>query len=777
MVMLGTLPVLVVGGIATYIATTRLTQETTEERQRLANEIGAHMEEFVTDRLHDVEAIAANPMVIDPDVRKTVPPENILQYLESYIERDPTYSVITVAQADGGYVYLNNDPNLPFLTRIAEVPPEAYDPTYKLFAVRNVPYYLGVRDTGRPTLSVRASSVTARTGIFVAVPTFTDATRRQFANMVYSRTYAEDVSQVISRQLLSELAGTDEEGSSIKFSVMNHPPLYFEKTPDGKEQEILSSRIQTEDGTVKIDGQEFQPGGAIFTKQNQVFVSDDNQGAGVEMQSIFPKYAELSKSGVAATTTDVSLADGQKYLLTYAPVSQVEGLSYDWGVLLYEPTATAFAPQRTLVLTLLSGTLITAVLVAIVAAYLSNRATQPILEATQAINQLGQGDLDARLAIQGEDEIAQLGWNINTMADQLQHLIAQQEEATLQQTDLADQQRQEKEALQQELAQLLEAIADASSGDLTVRAELTAGEIGIIGDVFNSIIENLRKIVVQVKTATNQVNASVGDNESAIRQLADEALAQVDEITSTLNSVEQMSQSIQAVANSAREAAEVARAASTTAQDGGVAIEQTVASILTLRSTVAETARKVKQLGESSQQISQVVSLINEIAIKTNMLAVNASIEAAHAGEEGQGFAVVAREVGELAEKSAAATKEIEQIVKNIQTGTREVVEAMEAGTMQVVEGTQLVQETRKSLERIVEVSVKMDQLLHSISEATVSQAETSQTVANLMKQITRSSEQTSDSSRHVAGSLRQTVDIAQELQTAVGQFKVGTED
>lgn len=771
---LGTLPVLIVGGISTYIATHRLAQEANEERQRIAKQIAFEMQEFTESRLHDVEAIAGNPLVIEPDIRKTVSAEAALQYLESYIDRDPTYSLLTIVQPDGGYTYLENSPNYPWTTRRSDNPPEAYDPNYKLFAVRNVPYFLTVRDTLRPTLSIRASSVTGKSAFYVAVPALKQTTDQSLAYVVYSRTYTDQISQFIGGIINEILVETDEEDNPFKFGVITHDKSYFETTSDGEEKEVVSTRIKVDDGIVKIDGQEFQPGGAFFTKENQVFVTNDSYPLGEEMQNVFPKYAQLRQQGELAITTDVSQKDGQKYLITYAPVGDLEGLSYDWGVLLYEPTATAFASQRLLILTLLSGTLISAILVALIATYLANRMTKPILETTDAVTQLGQGDLSARVTIRGQDEIAQLGWNVNTMADQLQELIAQQEQATRQQTELADRERQEKETLQYELLQLLEAIEGASHGDLTVRAELTAGEIGIIGDVFNSIIESLRKIVVQVKDATQQVNASVGENESAIQQLADEALSQMEEITGTLNSVEQMSESIRAVASSAREAALVAQQASTMAQDGDKAVEQTVTSILNLRATVAETAKKVKRLGESSQQISQVVSLINEIAIKTNMLAVNASIEAAHAGEEGQGFAVVAREVGELAEKSAAATKEIEQIVKTIQAETREVVEAMEAGTLQVVEGTQLVQKTRKSLEQIVGVSAQIDQLLHSISEATVSQANTSQTVENLMKQITKASEQTSDASRHIAGSLQKTVSIAQELQTTVGQFNVG---
>ena len=205
-------------------------------------------------------------------------------------------------------------------------------------------------------------------------------------------------------------------------------------------------------------------------------------------------------------------------------------------------------------------------------------------------------------------------------------------------------------------------------------------------------------------------------------------------------------------------------------------MERTVESISQLRSTVAETAKKVKRLGESSQQISKVISLINQIALQTNLLAINASIEAARAGEEGRGFAVVAEEVGELAAQSTAATKEIEQIVENIQLETSEVVEAMELGTSQVVEGTRLVEETKQSLGQIVEVSRQIDQLVQSISGATVSQAQTSESVTKLMEEIAQISEKTSDSSRTVSGSLQETVAIAQQLQASVGAFKVGDE-
>ncbi len=356
------------------------------------------------------------------------------------------------------------------------------------------------------------------------------------------------------------------------------------------------------------------------------------------------------------------------------------------------------------------------------------------------------------------------------------NLFNQREAARMETEQLSEDRRQQKEQLQRQLIDLLSDVEGASHGDLTVRAEVTAGEIGTVADFFNSIIESLRQIVTQVKQSAIQVSASLGENEDAVRRLSEDALQQAKETTRTLDSVEQMTQSIQRVADSAQQAVKVARTASETAELGGNAMDLTVQNILSLRETVGETAKKVKRLGESSQQISKVVSLINQIAMQTNLLAINAGIEAARAGEEGQGFAVVAEEVGELAARSAAATQEIEKIVDIIQRETNQVVEAMEQSTAQVVEGTHRVEDAKKSLTQIVEVSRQIDLLVQSISDATVSQVQTSASVSKLMKEVAQVSERTSDSSLLVSAAIRQTVEIAQGLQDSVGAFEVGEE-
>jgi len=355
-----------------------------------------------------------------------------------------------------------------------------------------------------------------------------------------------------------------------------------------------------------------------------------------------------------------------------------------------------------------------------------------------------------------------------------QSILAEQERERLElQKSLAEQERQRSESLQRELLSLVSDVEGATNGDLTVRAQISAGEIGIVADFFNAIIENLRDIVRQVKQSAGLVNISVDTNNIAIQNLAEDANSQAQQLESALQSVEQMTNSIQQVANSAQQAANASISAANTAKNGSMVIEQSVQSILQLRQTVAETAKKVKRLGEASQQISKIVVLIDQIALKTNMLAVNASIEAALAGEEGRGFAVVAEEVGALAAQSATATKEIESLVESIQQETSEVVQAMEASTVQVVEGTNLVEEARKSLSQIMQVSRQVNELFQEISLATTSQVQTSESVRSLMFTLSQQSQNSSEVSRNVSIALQETAEVANQLQASVQTFKV----
>ncbi len=381
-----------------------------------------------------------------------------------------------------------------------------------------------------------------------------------------------------------------------------------------------------------------------------------------------------------------------------------------------------------------------------------------------------RGDMTPRASIYSEDEFGRLAASFNQM---IQSIVSNTNEAQRK----AAEQEQAKEDLQRQVIRLLDDVEGAARGDLTVQAEVTADVLGAVADSFNLTIQNLREIVNQVKIAARQVNESSRENEAFARSLSSDALRQAEELSVTLNSVQMMTESIQRVAESAREADQVAKLASETAIKGGEAVERTVAGILDIRETVAETTRKVKRLGESSQEISKIVGLISQIASRTNLLALNASIEAARAGDAGRGFAIVADEVRQLADRAAKASKEIEQIVLQIQSETSNVQQAMEVGTQQVIDGTKRAEQARQSLTDIIQVSHRIETLVLSITEDTVKQTETSRTVSQVMQSVELTAQETSQESQRVSASLQNLVGVARSLQDSVERFRVDSGD
>ncbi|KYC40261.1 chemotaxis protein [Scytonema hofmannii PCC 7110] len=408
------------------------------------------------------------------------------------------------------------------------------------------------------------------------------------------------------------------------------------------------------------------------------------------------------------------------------------------------------------------------------ASFMGNIAFKQIRRTTKDLqiqfDAVSKGNLNVQATVYSEDELGQLAASFNEMA---RVIFTTTHEATRK----AQEQEEAKENLQRQVIRLLDDVEGAARGDLTVQAEVTADVLGAVADAFNLTIQNLRDIVQQVKVAAREVTRGATNSETFARALSSDALRQAEELAVTLNSVQVMTDSIHRVAEAAREAEAVARDASQIALKGGDAVENTVAGILEIRETVAETTRKVKRLAESSQEISKIVALISQIASRTNLLALNASIEAARAGEAGRGFAIVADEVRQLADRSAKSLKEIEEIVRQIQSETGSVMTAMEEGTQQVIKGTQLAEEAKRSLENIIQVAKRIDSLVRGITADTVEQTETSRAVAQVMQSVELTAQETSQEAQRVSGALQHLVGVSRDLIASVERFRVETSE
>ncbi|MFM2302844.1 MAG: hypothetical protein RLZZ135_247 [Cyanobacteriota bacterium] len=422
--------------------------------------------------------------------------------------------------------------------------------------------------------------------------------------------------------------------------------------------------------------------------------------------------------------------------------------------------------QQTGVIAAILGGLTSFGLTKVLASRYTKQVNRSVRDLQSNFEQIAQGNMSARATVTSQDELGQLSSSFNYM---LQSVVASNSEAQRKAREM----EQAKDELQRQVIRLLDDVEGAARGDLTVKAEVTADVLGAVADSFNLTIDSLRQIVQQVQVAAVQVNQGSTESEAFARRLSSDALSQAEELAVTVNSVQMMTASIKRVAESARESEEVARTASSTALRGGEAVDRTVAGIQEIRETVAESTRKVKRLAESSQQISQIVSVISQIASRTNLLALNASIEAARAGESGKGFAIVADEVRQLADRSAKALKEIEQIVLQIQSETSQVMAAMEQGTQQVIQGTKLAEQAKRSLDDIIQVSNRIDALVRSITSDTIEQRETSKAVTEVMQSVEIQAQSTSQEAQKVSSSLENLVVVARNLLTYVERFKV----
>jgi len=261
-------------------------------------------------------------------------------------------------------------------------------------------------------------------------------------------------------------------------------------------------------------------------------------------------------------------------------------------------------------------------------------------------------------------------------------------------------QRLESERNQRSILQLLDEMASLADGDLTVQATVTEDITGAIADSINYAIEALRELVTTINDSAIQLDGAAKQTQGAAAHMAKASGAQSRQISAASESMADMAASIEEVSGNSERCSDVARHSVDIAHKGGDAVRRTIDGMNAIRETIQETSKRIKRLGESSQEIGNIVELINDIAEQTNILALNASIQSSMAGEAGRGFAVVADEVQRLAERAANATKQIEVLVRTIQTDTNEAVVSMERSTTDVVGGALLAENAGVVLSR-----------------------------------------------------------------------------
>ncbi|RMH43920.1 MAG: chemotaxis protein [Gammaproteobacteria bacterium] len=336
-----------------------------------------------------------------------------------------------------------------------------------------------------------------------------------------------------------------------------------------------------------------------------------------------------------------------------------------------------------------------------------------------------------------------------------------------------DRERAQNERNQQAIIRLLDEMEGLADGDLTVHATVTEDFTGAIADAMNYTIDQLRSLVATIKQAVVRVSAAAEETQATATELTQAAKNQAQEITGASAAINEMAVSIEQVSANAAESAQVAEKSVEIAHKGAAVVRNTIKGMDTIREQIQETSKRIKRLGESSQEIGDIVALINDISDQTNILALNASIQASMAGDAGRGFAVVADEVQRLAERSSNATKQIEALVKTIQTDTNEAVISMEASTAEVVRGAQLAHDAGVALEEIENVSRDLADLIQNISNAARQQAASAGHVSNTMNVIQEITNQTLAGVQATAVSIGKLAELADELRETVAGFKL----
>ncbi len=339
-----------------------------------------------------------------------------------------------------------------------------------------------------------------------------------------------------------------------------------------------------------------------------------------------------------------------------------------------------------------------------------------------------------------------------------------------------DETKDANERNQTAILRLLDELADLADGDLTTTATVTEDFTGAIADSVNYTIDQLRILVSRINETAVNVSSAAQETQQTALHLAEASEHQAQEIAGASAAVNEMAVTIDQVSANASESAAVAERSVSIASNGAKVVQNTIHGMDTIREQIQDTSKRIKRLGESSQEIGDIVSLINDIADQTNILALNAAIQASMAGDAGRGFAVVADEVQRLAERSAAATKQIEALVKTIQNDTNEAVISMEQTTSEVVRGARLAQDAGVALEEIETVSSSLAELIQNISNAARQQASSAGHISNTMNVIQEITSQTSAGTAATANSIGNLAEMALDLRESVAGFTLPEE-
>ena len=341
-------------------------------------------------------------------------------------------------------------------------------------------------------------------------------------------------------------------------------------------------------------------------------------------------------------------------------------------------------------------------------------------------------------------------------------------------TDITEAKEQEK-YLERSVTAILAEMERFANGDLTISLA-PEKEGDIIADLFygfNKAVKNIRELTVRVTEAIQATASSATEISSSTEEMAAGAEEQSQQAAEVASAVEQMTKTIIETTKNSGAASDASRRYGDIAKEGGNVVNETIKGMNRISEVVQNSAGIVQQLGKSSEQIGEIVQVIDDIADQTNLLALNAAIEAARAGEQGRGFAVVADEVRKLAERTTKATKEIASMILQIQKDTEGAVSSMEKGTKEVESGRKLADKAGESLKEIIAGAQSVVDIISQVAAASEEQSTTSEQISKSIETISSVTHQSAAGVQQVAKATEDLSRLTENLQNLIKKFKI----